>query len=527
MKKIILITTLLLGIFILNPQHKIFSTNEIAVISRGNFEFFWSNQPGVLDKTIASDTTETYNPNERKWNGLPAITITPGGRLWAVWMTGGMLEPDKHNYNVMYYSDDFGNTWSEEFLILKATDEEKQIYTPNLFVDPEGNMWFYINYGGTHGIIIKNPDCKNPSKELELSPSVIGLTNYPMAHIPTILSSGVWLVPVESKSHLLTQQIYASTNKVLWEPFSSITTCSPAIKRFNESQIVELSDKRLMILSRLDGGSGIERAYSKNGGSSWTAFETDLEEPYIGPGSKFEIRKLKSGSILMINHNSTSSREKLTAYLSKDDGETWPYKLVLDDRKLNVGYWGVSYPNFTEGSDGTIYVVWDQRTPLVEINLARFTENDLISGKLSETSFTYKNIVRNSDYLDIKTVLGIEKRTYNYELGIKANEIIAKLPTKLKLVNSNNESLVVTGEFTIKNFDSNKEGTYEAYFVTDEIPEKWIDSYELLKVDIIIKEKQNNKLPLFLVIFSSITILGVIIIVIINKILKRKKGETK
>jgi len=527
MKKIIIGIMCLMICAIVIPITHAQGSHELEIISRGNFNFFWSNQSGVLDMKIASSTEETYHPNDRKWNGLPSITVTPGGRLWAVWMTGGMLEPDKHNYNVMYYSDDGGDTWSEEFLILEAADESKQIYTPNLFIDQDGLMWYYINYGGTHGIIITNPDCDNPSKELELSPSVISLTPNPLAHIPTILSEdkgGIWLAPLESTQHLLTQRIFVSTNKILWEPFSSLITGSPSIKRFNESQIVELNDGRLMILSRLDGGSGIERAYSSDNGATWSNFETDLSEPYIGPGSKFEIRRLNSGSILLINHNSTTSREKITAYLSLDDGETWPHKLVLDERILNGGYWGVSYPNFTQDSNGTIYVVWDQRTPLVEINFARFTENDMISGQLAENSIRFKNIVRNSDYVDIQSVDGIEKYEYRFEVGVSSNEIMHQLPTILTIKNTHNESITVEGEFMMNDFDSSQPGVFKANFMSSQLPDKWIDSHGLLQITIKIEDKNidNNLLWLFLGI--GIVVLSGIACIRVYKTIQRKKG---
>ena len=91
---------------------------------------------------------------------------------------------------------------------------------------------------------------------------------------------------------------------------------------------------RSILASRLEGGAGggIERSISKDYGYTWSSYEINLEEPFIGPGSKVHLMGLASGSLVMINHATTTSRALLYAYLSVDNGETWPYKVALDLR---------------------------------------------------------------------------------------------------------------------------------------------------------------------------------------------------
>ena len=85
---------------------------------------FWSTEEGVLERPIASGTTETYAESDRKWQGLPTIAITPGGRMWCAWQTGDAIEGSEgpNNYDVMYYSDDNGKTWSKEKLVVALKD---------------------------------------------------------------------------------------------------------------------------------------------------------------------------------------------------------------------------------------------------------------------------------------------------------------------------------------------------------------------------------------------------------------------
>lgn len=77
------------------------------------------------------------------------------------------------------------------------------------------------------------------------------------------------------------------------------------------------------------------------------------------------------------NVKSWKGRSHLTAMLSEDDGETWPYTLLLDERNE------VSYPDAKEADNGYIYVTYDwERVTQREILMARFTEDDILRGKI-------------------------------------------------------------------------------------------------------------------------------------------------
>ena len=70
-------------------------------------------------------------------------------------------------------------------------------------------------------------------------------------------------------------------------------------------------------------------------------------------------------------------RSHITALLSEDDGKTWPYYLLLDERN------DISYPDACEAEDGYIYVTYDHdRVHSREILMARITEEDILAGKL-------------------------------------------------------------------------------------------------------------------------------------------------
>ena len=91
-------------------------------------------------------------------------------------------------------------------------------------------------------------------------------------------------------------------------------------------------------------------------------------------------------------------RTNLAAMLSEDDGKTWKYRLLLDER-LHV-----SYPDVALGEDGSIYVTYDRergnRNSLEEtyqkareVLYARITEEDIMAGSLVNSRSKLKAVI--------------------------------------------------------------------------------------------------------------------------------------
>ncbi|MBN2022365.1 MAG: exo-alpha-sialidase, partial [Pirellulales bacterium] len=98
-----------------------------------------------------------------------------------------------------------------------------------------------------------------------------------------------------------------------------------------------------------------------------------------GVNARFHLRRLKSGSLLLVLNDDPKSRTNMTAMLSEDEGKTWPHKLLLDGRAK------VSYPDGVEGSNGFLYVIYDRGRYLKgaqEILMVKITEADIKAGRL-------------------------------------------------------------------------------------------------------------------------------------------------
>ena len=453
--------------------------NNINYFHSSYYYMFWSDEPGVLDTYLPGSTTETYNPSTRRWHGMPYITRTDEGRLWVSYGVGGYLEPDNLNYAVLQYSDDDGLTWSEEFLIIERDKADDHLYPPIVFFN-EGKLFLYL---GSYMCILDNPDCENPSKNLHF-PTTFYYTGVAPCHAPTKLNDRFYIWTCEPGTVKTNNRIIASANAMVWEEIAINYSAGGTGKRWHEGQICVLSDGRLMMLSRVDGGSGVERAYSDDDGYTWSNSETDLPSPLCGPKTKLCIINTNDGGLLLINNDSTACRENMTAWLSYDDGETWPYKLILDDRHdFDLGFWGMSYPDATSDKDGNIYIVWDQRTPVSEIAMAKITTDDVKAGHIvTNGSFTFKTVYRVSEYTDVKSVDEEYRNFYLVDKGTSLDSIISELPTTINYTDSKGTKGTLTGTWSSDDYKGNEGGLYTIEFKSSSKPSSLLDPLAILKV---------------------------------------------
>lgn len=337
------------------------------------------------------DRLKRFGSNKRIWQGIPSIERTRGGRLFAAWYSGGIAE-QPGNYCVLVKSDDNGESFSEP-IACAYKSEMYRCYDQCLWLDPLGRLWFSWGVSPEHavyGVICRNPD----EDELEWSDEFL-IGHDVMLNKPTVLSTGEWLFPIavwekgvfmvtQSKSNGNGPYVYRSADN--GRTFQRLGCPHVVARSFDEHMVVEMSDDSLMMFTRT--AYGISRSCSYDGGITWT----DAEDSQIGgPNSRFFIGRLSSGRLLLVNHYRFTGRNNLTALLSEDDGKTWPYQLLLDERK------DVSYPDVAVGENGCLYIVYDHergaaydgrktfertRQDSREILMARITEEDILHGDL-------------------------------------------------------------------------------------------------------------------------------------------------
>lgn len=339
----------------------------------------------ITDKQELKQYASAY----RLWQGIPSIEVTQKGRIFSCFYSGGVME-NFGNYVMLVYSDD-GVNFTEPVIVTK--EDGARCFDPCVWIDPLGRLWLtwgVMPGGGVYGTICEDPD----ADELKWS-EVFFIGHDVMMNKPIVLTSGEWIFPVavwdhgirvlsaehDSKESHRGSFAYCSTDQ--GKTFQKLGGADVPDRDFDEHMILELRDGTLANYVRTRYGIGV--AYSKDKGKTWGP---GSDSGLGGPNSRFHIRRLSSGRVLLVNHVDFVKRDHLTALLSEDDGKTWKYKLLLDERD------NVSYPDMAEGADGYLYIVYDRERGdkrgcldaayacAREILYAKVTEADIMAGKL-------------------------------------------------------------------------------------------------------------------------------------------------
>lgn len=85
---------------------------------------------------------------QRRFQGCPTVAVTPKGRIFMGWYSGGWMEPHIDNYNLLVSSEDGGLTWSDPLLIIPS-DKERLIHALDiqLWIDPLGPSLGFLGTG--------------------------------------------------------------------------------------------------------------------------------------------------------------------------------------------------------------------------------------------------------------------------------------------------------------------------------------------------------------------------------------------
>lgn len=376
-------------------------------------------QPARMVAEIDADHAHA----SRGAQGVAAVERAPRGRLWTAWYAGksprGVESPS--SYVVLATSGDDGTTWTEK-LVLHAP-RLCHTYDPCLWLDPSGRLWFFWAQSaglqdGRMGVWAAATD--EPDAEAPRWNEPRRISNGVMLNKPTVLRDGSWLLPVgywrdstnvpnvtfdekeiapytnAGLSHDLGEErgsnVVRSTDG--GRTFERIGQVRMPGTRVDEHMFVERKDRSLWMLIRNTGG--IAQSTSTDGGRTWNAGSMFLSGGTTA-SKRFYVRRLRSGALLMVRNNSPtgSGRSHLMAFVSDDDGLTWQGGLLLDERES-------SYPDGTEGPDGTLYVIYDQTRYTLNrdgkpgtgsVLLAKFTEADVRASRPVDSNTKLKAIV--------------------------------------------------------------------------------------------------------------------------------------
>ncbi|MBQ2734975.1 MAG: exo-alpha-sialidase, partial [Clostridia bacterium] len=322
------------------------------------------------------------------------------GRIFVSFYSGGETE-QLGNYSLLVVSDDGGKTFSEPIAVADM-GAEARAYDSCLWIDPLGRLWFIWSVMPDNRVEFVR--CDDPEAETLAWSEVRALGYDVMLNKPTVTSTGDWLFPCAVwKDGLLSCDLGADGNPTgahafcsrdCGESFELIGTAIAKDRGFDEHMFLEKQDGSIECYIRTRYGIAVSE--SRDCGKTWSQ---GVDCGFGGPNSRFYIGRLKSGSILLVNHYRFQHRNNLTAMISEDDGKTFGGYLLLDERS------DVSYPDVVEGNDGFLYIVYDRErgakydpkrdytNSAREILMARITEDDVKAGRLLSSESCLKMTV--------------------------------------------------------------------------------------------------------------------------------------
>jgi sialidase-1 len=369
----------------------------------------------LITPKLIHDPMPAYGKRYLPFAMSSSTESTAKGRLWTCW-AGGEDGPDA--FVVTSYSDDQGRSWRDPvFVIDPQAQGHKEMGTRlgTFWCDPKGRLWLFFHQslgmfdGSCSNWYVR---CDNPDAEKPVWGEPVYIGYGASLTKPIVRQNGEWILPVSlwERWHIdpayadcyheldsvRGSNVFVSTNEgANWTHRGGIIFQD---SNFNEHSIVELGDGTLWMLNR--NRREAAHSFSRDGGRTWTPQTTAFPDV----NSKAQIRRLKSGKILLVRHGedlkkAAEKREHLTAFLldfRRDNEEDARYfagrvvgKLVLDERA------GVSYPDISEGPDGTLYIHYDfDRYGAAEILLARVREDDLLAGKVVAPGSALRNVVK-------------------------------------------------------------------------------------------------------------------------------------
>nr|WP_315143084.1 sialidase family protein [uncultured Flavobacterium sp.] len=342
-----------------------------------------------------SATNPALNPI-KGFQGMPSIVFKDGVLIACCY--AGQYGEEPNNYIIISSSNDMGNTWIENQLMIAPLEDRVRHFDQSLWLDKYKNVhlsWTMTTgmwdggVGGVYDILLnlKGNDftITRPQRlfggVMPVKPLSLGF-NDELLLFPVYgpAYGGTWfqgqfyaLTLPEIRGPLVYTSNYNPVTKKITTPklLSRVPTIFPST--FDEHTLVNIGKDSLLCLLRKNK-DGLCTNISIDNGKTWQTEKKFTQIDDILGSSKPYIGKLKSGNLLLVVNNSSTERKNMTAYLSKDKGKTWPYKLLIDERKT------VSYPSVALNNN-EIYLVYDyNRGPDGHIIFTKFTENDIIEG---------------------------------------------------------------------------------------------------------------------------------------------------
>lgn len=360
------------------------------------------------------DLVDVYVGQEEGYHTyrIPAVATTTQGTILA--LAEGRTSRSDHARNdiVLKRSLDSGDTWEDLQVI--AEDGKNSLNNPCVVVLPANGriLLMFQQYpassGGERGVdpgVTGDNICRNllmysddDGRTWSNRRDITSLTKRPdkVTSIASGPGNGIVLRRGPHQGRIVfpfnqgpfkdwhVYAVYSDDGGETWEYGDVADRGSPGVG--NEVLMAELADGSIRLNSRSHDGAKLRKtATSRDGGATWSALVDvpDLPEPQCNAGF-FRISDPLDGEksrLIYTGPNSQEKRERGTAYISYDEGETW-----TTSREMLPGLF--AYSALTRISDGRVGCLFETGAKYAaeHIQFARFDIEWLSGGNDSLTA---------------------------------------------------------------------------------------------------------------------------------------------
>lgn len=482
-----------------------------------------SNENGETTDGPKREAKTAYNPQEDKLDISEVFVKQPGTKYSYGYRIPGIVVTKRNTilaYTearktgsdwapmdlLMRRSVDGGETW-EEYVVVEGLESGNVINNPVMIVDKNNKIHLLYceqygveNLGGGVYYMSSEDDGKTWTAPQDISTSFF--TDEFARKVVALgpghgiqLSNGRLIVPIwmangkDDHDHQpsVVSTIYSDDYGKTWE-MGEVIFANDQLPNPNETTIVELSDKRVMLNIRSQTGKKRRAvAISEDGSTNWS--KPVFDETLVDPGCFGSLVRYDEQTILFSNASNDSARKNGTIRVSFDDGKTWTFSRVIEGGSF-------AYSDVAVDQNKTIYVLFEDQDNGTDLYLARFSldwikegsKDKLQSLKASEGTFDKKFSPDQYNYIldveaDTKEVTlsfeTVSKEAVVYVDGVQAegNQVKVTLDGKNKTVSLAVQNGELKQQYQIKIRNKAKRNTLVAGYHFDDEMQKDFTEY--------------------------------------------------